>query len=190
MREDVMRDWQYCRPTDVQLYHEDVAAEQLIDDCLARVDRVSLPDVRTQEQILHNLKLRCNFIQTLYEGDDDVKLSEYYSAESKYLRASDIPEGREVQVVIDHMEPEKITRGDDETPQEKLVVYFKNKEKGLVLNATNGKRLSDAYGDDVMGTYGKSVVLYVEQVSFQGKQVPGLRLRIPAETIASEDAPF
>ena len=63
---------------------------------------------------------------------------------SKYLKAADL-QGKQVTVVMSHVTMETI--GDDERP----VLYFKGKDKGLVLNKTNANTIADAFGDDTAG---------------------------------------
>jgi hypothetical protein len=60
---------------------------------------------------------------------------------SKYLKAADL-QGRQVNVLMSHVETETI--GDDDRP----VLYFQGKEKGLILNKTNANSISAVYGDD------------------------------------------
>lgn len=119
---------------------------------------------------------------------------------SKYLKASDIPEGREIALQIDDVRMENMEQSRDEKP----VLYFIDKTKGLVLNVTNGNTLADVYGDDTDAWHGKPVVLFSSTTSFQGKNVPCLRVRIPRSapaplrqetpivdmTPATDDIPF
>lgn len=51
---------------------------------------------------------------------------------SKYIKSTDL-QGKQVKAVMSHVETESI--GDDDRP----VLYFQNKEKGLVLNKTNAE---------------------------------------------------
>jgi len=91
---------------------------------------------------------------------------------SKYLKAADL-QGREVKVIMANVEREKI--GDDNKP----VLYFKGKEKGIVLNKTNAGTISDAYGDDTDDWYDQELILFSVMVDFQGKVGPAIRCRIP-----------
>jgi arabinogalactan endo-1,4-beta-galactosidase len=91
---------------------------------------------------------------------------------SKYLKASDL-QGREVKVVMSNCEREKI--GDDTKP----VLYFKGKEKGIVLNKTNAGTIVDAYGDDTQDWYDQELILFSVMVDFQGKVGPAIRVRVP-----------
>jgi hypothetical protein len=91
---------------------------------------------------------------------------------TKYLKASDL-QGRDVPVKMGRVEQEKI--GEDQ----KLILYFQGKEKGMVLNKTNANSIADTYGAETEDWYGKSIILFEQMVDFQGKRVPGLRVRAP-----------
>ena len=63
--------------------------------------------------------------------------------------------------------------------QKKLVVWFTNDERGLVLNKTNNRTLRGAFGDACDSWAGKVVVVFPSTVDLRGKMVPSLRVRIP-----------
>lgn len=120
-----------------------------------------------------------------------MKVSEEFP--SKYLKAADL-DGREVKVVMANVEKEKL--GDDM----KLVLYFKGKDKGLVLNKTNSNTIADAYGDETEDWFSQEIILFSVMTDFQGKVGPAIRVRAPMpkdrkrDPISSgphtEDAPF
>lgn len=89
---------------------------------------------------------------------------------SNYIKAADIG-NREVTVVISHVAMEKL--GEDN----KLVVYFQGKEKGMVCNMTNFDRIAYCYGDDTDDWAGKEIVIGTELVTFQGKTGPAIRVK-------------
>ena len=91
---------------------------------------------------------------------------------SQYLKASDLG-GREVRVIMANVEREKI--GTDT----KLILYFKGKDKGLVLNKTNAFAIGDAYGEDTEDWYDQPLILFSIKREYQGKIVDGLRCRVP-----------
>jgi arabinogalactan endo-1,4-beta-galactosidase len=99
-----------------------------------------------------------------------MKMNEIYP--SKYLKADDL-QGREVRVTMQAVELEKI--GDDNKP----VLYFKGKDKGVVLNKTNASTISVAYGDDTEDWYDQPIILFSVMVDFQGKVAPAIRCRVP-----------
>jgi arabinogalactan endo-1,4-beta-galactosidase len=91
---------------------------------------------------------------------------------SKYLKADDL-QGREVRVIMQAVEMEKI--GDDMKP----VLYFKGKEKGVVLNKTNNGTISAAYGYESDDWFDQPLILFSVMVDFQGKVAPAIRCRVP-----------
>lgn len=91
---------------------------------------------------------------------------------SEYLRAADL-QGRNIRVTISHVEMRDV--GDDNKP----VLFFQGKEKGVVMNKTNSNNIAAAYGDDTDGWGGKEVVLYEAMVDFQGRSVAAIRIRPP-----------
>lgn len=99
--------------------------------------------------------------------EPDMKMSDAFP--SKYLKCSDL-QGRTVTATISHTEMESV--GDDNKP----VLYFKGKEKGLVLNKTNAGVIADMYGDDSDGWQGKGISLRPTRVDFQGKRVDAIRV--------------
>lgn len=111
--------------------------------------------------------------------------SNMYKSNSDFLKADDLPEGKEFELTIS---------GTDTTTMEgkdKLVVHFQGKEKGLVLNNTNFKKISTAYGTDDDNWVGKKVLLYRDITEFQGKDVPCLRVRVEAQRVSGdEDIPW
>jgi len=92
---------------------------------------------------------------------------------SKYLRAADLG-GRTVPVTMDVVQVEPL--GDDE---EKPVLYFAGKAKGLVLNRTNAEVIAAAYGEETDGWIGKPIELYPDKTHFGGRLVDCLRVRVP-----------
>jgi arabinogalactan endo-1,4-beta-galactosidase len=93
---------------------------------------------------------------------------------SEYLRAADL-QGKQVRVVIDRVELREVGNDGEHKP----VLFFKDKDKGVVLNKTNATVIADAYGDDTDDWGGQDVVLFSAIVSFQGKNVNAIRLRVP-----------
>lgn len=92
---------------------------------------------------------------------------------SNYLKATDL-QGRNVTVSIERVVMEDIARG-----EQKPVLYFAGKEKGIVLNKTNANTIADAYGDETDQWAGKSLVLFEALVDYQGRSVPAIRMRSP-----------
>jgi hypothetical protein len=101
---------------------------------------------------------------------------------SNYIKADDL-QGREVPVVIADAKIEKL--GNDQ----KLILYFQHKDKGMVCNKTNANRIAYLYGEDTDGWLGRPIILCSEFVEFQGRTVKGLRIKPPANGAASPAAP-
>ncbi len=89
---------------------------------------------------------------------------------SDYLRALDL-QGRDVNVVIDAVRMEQL--GGEPKP----IVFFRNKQKGMVLNKTNANNIAAVYGPETDGWAGRPITLYPTQVDFQGRSVPAIRVR-------------
>src|SRR5215469_1516722 len=66
-----------------------------------------------------------------------------------------------------------------EQKEKKLVVWFTNDERGLVLNKTNNRTIRGAFGDAVDGWVGKIIIIFPTMVDMRGKLTPALRVRIP-----------
>lgn len=94
---------------------------------------------------------------------------------SKYLKQSDVPE--EKVVTIRDLKKTNVAR-EDEDPEYKYVIFFREFDKGMVLNATNIKRLGKALGDDTDNWTDGQVILYVDpDIEFGGNVTGGLRFR-------------
>lgn len=118
-----------------------------------------------------------------------------------YLKAADL-NGHSVKVTIESVTMEKI--GEDRKP----VLHFVGKEKGLVLNKTNGNRITEAVGSDETDAWeGWQITLYATKVDYQGQRVDAIRVddrpgtstapvsqRVPARAVAAavteDDVPF
>lgn len=111
-----------------------------------------------------------------------MKVSQVFSGD--YLKAVDL-QGHEPTVQISAVEMKQFDDGN------KLLISFEGKQKGLVANKTNANRIAKLYGDDTDGWVGKEIVLYTDQVDFQGSTVDAIRVRGPKKPVpAGEPAPF
>lgn len=124
---------------------------------------------------------------------------------SKYLKASDLKGGEPI-VAIDHVTSEAVGRD----REMKAVVYFRGKEKGVVLNKTNANKIAQLAGSfDTDDWTGVQVKLYATETEFGGETVECIRIKPvkpgarPAEpppppaqkmpepiTITDDDIPF
>jgi hypothetical protein len=92
---------------------------------------------------------------------------------SDYLKAADL-RGRDVTVTMDSVKIETVGRDKESLP----VLYFRGKDKGLVLNKTNARKIAEAFGDDTDDWSGGEIILYEAMVEFQGNTGPALRVRL------------
>jgi hypothetical protein len=109
--------------------------------------------------------------------------SEYHK--SKYLKATDLE--CEKKFRIKKVTEQELGVGKDK--EQKLVVWFTNDERGLVLNVTNNRTIRGAYGDPTEGWVGKIVVIFPAMVDVRGKMGPALRVRIPPPKQAAAATP-
>lgn len=105
-----------------------------------------------------------------------MKVSEVYTGEGKYLKAADL-QGKRVTVTIQTTAYESMK---DDGTEMKVVVYFQGKEKGLALNKTNAETIAYFHGDDTEMWPGKAIELFTTMVEYQGKSVPAIRVAPPA----------
>lgn len=102
---------------------------------------------------------------------------------SKYVSAADL-NGSEPTLMIRDCVMELIGQRDI---NKKPVLYFDGKEKGLALNKTNAMAIATLYGPESDNWKGHKVTLFVIMTEFQGRTVPGLRVRGP--NIAQNEVP-
>ena len=105
-----------------------------------------------------------------------MKMSEMYPDTSTWLKAADLQKRRVVVEINDVRAEEMNNDGKTET---KAVVYFKGKEKGLVLNKTNASQIAYMYGDEMDMWGDKRIELYPTMVDFGGKMVEAIRIAPP-----------
>ena len=101
---------------------------------------------------------------------------------TKYFKAVDLE--APVRLKIRAVTEEKMADG-----EVKLVVWFTNSKRGLVLNRVNNRTIRAAYGDAVDGWVGKIIVLFPTTAEFRGKVGPALRVRIPSPKDGYRAAP-
>lgn len=95
---------------------------------------------------------------------------------SKYLNHADL-NGRRITLTIDRVTFEVI----GQPPENKAVVYFKGKDKGLALNKTNANSIHFITGsDDTDDWVNERIVVFPSQTEYQGKRVGCIRIDPPA----------
>ena len=95
---------------------------------------------------------------------------------SKYLRAEDLKAEKKFRIKAVTVE----VVGNGRKEEEKLVVWFTNDKRGLVLNKTNNRTLRGAFGDDTSAWPNRIIVVFPTMVDMRGKMTPALRVRMPA----------
>jgi len=110
--------------------------------------------------------------------------------QSKFLTQKDVTP--DVLVTIDSFEEVNVAVEGAE-PQLKWTLTFKELEKPLVLNSTNGQIIAAITGSEESDDWiGKKIVLYAEpNVFFGGKMTGGIRVRAPKpQAPTGNDIPF
>ena len=97
------------------------------------------------------------------------------SIPSKWLKASDL-DGKPRLVTIKKFTEEKLQGETFPKP----AVWFKEEEKALILNITNGKKIEQICGTgDPDGWTGKRIVIYPTETELRGETVDCIRVRAP-----------
>lgn len=98
-----------------------------------------------------------------------------FSTEGKYLKHQELGEGDTI-VTIRRYQQEVLENNGQK--QKKWVIMFQELDKGLALNATNGKTICKMFGDDMDAWIDKKIALYVkDDVEFGGELVSAIRVR-------------
>jgi len=97
---------------------------------------------------------------------------------SQWLSSEDI-QGQDVKVTVAACRRHKDVQFDQGRKEATVFsLEFKGKEKQLVLNSTNRKRMVELFGNNVKEWKDKEIVLFVnENVRFAGKKVCGIRIK-------------
>lgn len=95
---------------------------------------------------------------------------------SNYLKAADL-QNKTVKLTIRTVIEEKM--GSDIRP----VLYFQGKDKGMVLNKTNAMTIAQMFGPETDNWQGGDIEVFPAFVDYQGKQVQGLRVRMPVRQV-------
>ena len=105
--------------------------------------------------------------------------------DKNYLGSWDVPDGEDLILTIDkaHQDDVKNERGSER----KLTIHFVEDYKPMILNATNSKAISKAYGSSKVEDWaGKKIGIYTTKVTAFGGTTDALRIRNypPRETKA------
>lgn len=93
---------------------------------------------------------------------------------STYIKSADL--AGDVTYTIDRVEIESVGQGRD--AEDKPIVYFREVDKGIVLNKTNAATIAKLYGPDTDGWAGNPITLFATEVEFQGQQTLAIRIRL------------
>lgn len=112
-------------------------------------------------------------------------------ASGRWLNASDLlPLNQRRTAIVTHCEPEQVGIGSDAKTM--LMLELQSKQgapwpKKLPLNKGNSMQMIAGFGDDYSLWNGKAIEVWAENVMFQGKLVPGLKVQ-PAPNGAATQA--
>jgi len=95
--------------------------------------------------------------------------------QSRFLKAADLQGEKKFR--IKSVTEEEVGVGKDK--ERKLVVWFTNDSRGLVLNRVNNRTIRGAFGDTCDSWTGKISVVFPTMAEFRGEMKPALRVRIP-----------
>ena len=96
---------------------------------------------------------------------------------SKYLRESDL-KGQDVTLTIDTVSQEKVMRAGLKQPELKAVLGFKETDKLLIANKTNGTSIAKLHGVKVADWVGKKITVYPTTCRLgPDPKVPCIRVR-------------
>lgn len=104
---------------------------------------------------------------------------------SNYIKASDL-KGAAVVVTIDRVEFEPVGRD----KEMKAVCYFLGKQKGMVLNKTNGRKITEIAGSPLTEEWhGTAIVIYPTETEFAGETVECIRVKPVNKSVMSRMTP-
>lgn len=106
---------------------------------------------------------------------------------SKYIKASDLPEGKISAATMDEISLQDIGQG--EQKQKKIVISFVGKDKAFVCNKTNARAIAKLYGEDTDEWSGKSIGLFRTEVQFGADMVESIRVHSKIPKTAPVVAP-
>jgi len=101
-----------------------------------------------------------------------MKMSQYFV--SPFLKGADFEEGETRTLTIKSVDEEEVGK----EREQKVVVHFREEDKGWVLNKTNWRAIEKVYGDTADWP-GKRIELFGAWVEYAGEQQIGIRVRIP-----------
>lgn len=96
--------------------------------------------------------------------------------DKNYLGAWDVPDGDDLILTIDHAAQDDVKN--ERGSERKLTIHFVEDYKPMILNATNSKAISAAYGSTKVEDWaGKRIAIYTAKVTAFGGTTDALRIR-------------
>ena len=94
---------------------------------------------------------------------------------SKYVAVEDL-RGRDINVTISRVVPEKLKTNDGKTKKAWLI-YFEKADKPLICNVTNARTIARLYGTEAEQWIGKRITLYPTTCEAFGQTTTCIRIR-------------
>jgi hypothetical protein len=108
--------------------------------------------------------------------------SAFFQSKGTFLNATHLAAG-DLEVTIKSVEIERIGKNQEQ----KLVIYFDELTRGLILNKTNFEALSESFGRETDDWRERCVTLYAVKTKYEEKEVDGVRIRVdPANHLPRE----
>lgn len=106
---------------------------------------------------------------------------------SKYLRAVDLDEGGQVFTIANVKQ--ELIKSRDGGDEKKPILYFREDEKGLVLNKTNANKITKLLGSSNTDDWiDQPIHLFRTEVQFGADMVDAIRVRQAALPTKAQDA--
>ena len=96
--------------------------------------------------------------------------------DKNYLGAWDVPDGEDLVLTVDHAARDDVKN--ERGSEKKLTLHFVEDFKPMILNATNSKNISQAYGSTKVEDWaGRRIAIHTEKVTAFGGTTDALRIR-------------
>jgi hypothetical protein len=96
---------------------------------------------------------------------------------NRFVKAEDLE--KDVPCFIEQVQLEDVYNPGTHENATHPILYVKGGKKGVLLNKTNARTISDEYGDETDTWKGKAIVLYSCEVSTPTGPQPAIRIKIP-----------
>jgi len=116
-----------------------------------------------------------------------ISMTEYGKFFGSYLKTEDIK--KDTVLTVKDVKTETFGKGDDANT--KIVLYFKENNKGLALNKKNAEAVHEVSGQkEIEKWVGAKITIFVDPaVEYMGEKVGGLRIRRPDQGVSQEEKP-